>query len=272
MLYQKVESLKQYHHKNVILISIAGLTSEIAKKYYNLLINKTNYNLATNYNVRTTIPSLPAPALSSLLTISPLEFHSIDTFKGVNKDMRPAVITSNNLFPTFFYYLKNDKTILFSEENLIKNIVETNLINKINYDSELNWENIIKVINEENSSLSVIYSQKLNNIGQTSGFQDLEYAQEVKNLFIKINNFLINLKNNDDYFIVISSLNGGNSKYIGGLSLEEMNVPHFYLSTKIKSQDIKDIYEITDTSKTIACALNIDISQACIGKIIKNLF
>lgn len=272
MFYQRVESLKRYHHKNVILISVAGLTSKIAKKYHNILTIKTNYNLVKNYNVRTTIPSLPAPALSSLLTISPLEFHSIDTFNGVNKEMKPAVITSHNLFPTFFYYLKNDNTLLFSDENLIKNIVETNLINKISYDSELNWVNINKVINKQKPRLSVIYSQKLNNIGQNSGFQDLEYEQKVKNLFIKINHFLINLKDDKDYFIAIVSLNGGNNKYIGGLSLEEMNVPHFYLSTKIKSQNINDIYEITDTSKTIACILNIDISQACIGKIIKNLF
>lgn len=271
MLYEKHQSLKKYHHPNVVIISVAGLTSKSAKKYEQLLAKNTKYQIATNYKVRTIIPSLPAPALVSLLTVSPLEFHAIDTFAGVNKNLKPAISGINNLFPTLFYYLQNHKTLLFSDEALIKNLVETSIIDEININKILEWNQISKIIKEKNSKLTVIYTQSLNNIGQKVGFESKKYYQAVENLFKQINQLLINL-NNDGYFITIASLNGGNNTYTGGLTLNEMEIPHLFLSTKIKPQNITDIYELTDTGKTIATILNFDLAQACIGKIIPNLF
>lgn len=277
MLFKKHITLSSYHHKHVMLFLIDGLTSNIITNIKTSLANDLNFNMASNLTARAIIPALAAPNIASILTGAPLEFHAIDSFNGVNKQVTPIITTKYGLFPTLFWHCnqKNNNTFLYTQNNNILQIVEKSIISHIINDKKINIAAISNSVNKLQAPFNCFYLSDLNENGIKYGFESNDYFKSTTNLFTQITKLINNINFKNDSVIIIASTHGGIGKGItstGGLSDDEVLIPHLILANKLKSQTLTNYYHQTDLALLVATILQFDLPQATRTKPIMNLF
>jgi len=269
---------------HVLVIGIDGLGAHGVGMAQTPIMDEMIKNGAYSLEARTVMPSVSAPAWSSMFTGTTVDRHGVgsNSWRVDNKVLVPVYKGKYDMFPTIFGEIRDNypeaKIGAVYHWGSIGNLIEKDVCDfSVHCETEdETTQKACELLAENKPNFMFVHLDHVDHAGHHGGYRSEEYAQSVEKADSLIDVFMqtlqkINLLEKTTVFVIAD--HGGINNGHGGSSPDEMIVPLF-----IYGKDVKRGYEIThpvftyDLAPTLAGLFGVSLNEWVNGEDINDAF
>ncbi|MBR5542135.1 MAG: alkaline phosphatase [Bacteroides sp.] len=280
------QSNKKTIAEHVIYIGLDGWGSYSVDKAdipnIKLLMDEGCYTLQK----RAVLPSSSGVNWASMFMGACPELHGYTTWDSSQHEIKERVILKNNIFPTMFQILKNNKPEAeigcLYEWDGIKYVIDTLSTNfhaqtpkGKEYTDELKNMSV-QYIKEKKPVLGAFIFDNPDHVGHADGHDTPAYYTNLKKLDGYIGEIIEATKEAGIYdkcIFIVTSDHGGINKGHGGKTLEEINTPFIIAGKGVrKGGEFQESMMQFDCAPTVLHIFGLDSPQVWVGRAMKQVF